>query len=88
MRIADQITVMILTYNEEDNIARTLDAVRWARRVLVVDSGSTDATLELSQAIPGSKSRRGFSTVSRASAILVSRGSRRNGSFRSTRTTN
>lgn len=47
MTIADDLTAMILTYNEETNIARTLDAVKWARSILVVDSGSTDATLSI-----------------------------------------
>jgi glycosyltransferase involved in cell wall biosynthesis len=42
---ADQLTVMILTSNEEANIARTLDAIKWAGRILIIDSGSTDATL-------------------------------------------
>lgn len=47
MSIVDDMTVMIITYNEEANIGRTLEAVRWAKRILVVDSGSTDATLEI-----------------------------------------
>lgn len=42
-----EITVLILTFNEEANIARTLDAVRWAHRILVVDSGSIDGTLDI-----------------------------------------
>jgi glycosyltransferase involved in cell wall biosynthesis len=42
--LADQITVLLITYNEECNIARTLAAVAWAKTILVVDSGSTDAT--------------------------------------------
>ena len=46
-RLADQITAIILTYNEEDNIARTLDQLTWARQVLIVDSGSIDDTLEI-----------------------------------------
>lgn len=45
--VRDSITVMILTFNEEANIVRALDAVRWARRILIVDSGSTDKTLEI-----------------------------------------
>jgi len=45
--LADQITVIVLTHNEEDNIARTLDRLTWAKQVLVVDSGSTDATLAI-----------------------------------------
>lgn len=42
-----QITPVLLTYNEEANIARTLDGLRWAKRIVVVDSGSSDRTLEL-----------------------------------------
>lgn len=40
----DRITPLILTWNEEANIARTLDKLRWAREAVVVDSGSTDGT--------------------------------------------
>src|SRR5262245_58577618 len=49
MSLRDQITVLLLTYNEELNITRTLEAVRWAPRILIVDSGSTDATLDISR---------------------------------------
>jgi glycosyltransferase involved in cell wall biosynthesis len=41
-----QITPLILTYNEEPNIARTLERLAWAREVVVLDSGSTDRTRE------------------------------------------
>ena len=40
----DQITPVILTFNEEANIARTLAGLHWARRIVVIDSGSTDGT--------------------------------------------
>lgn len=43
----DQITPLILTWNEEANIGRVLDKLRWAREVVVVDSGSTDKTREI-----------------------------------------
>lgn len=43
----DQITPLILTYNEEANISRTLAGLSWAQRIVVVDSFSTDATLAL-----------------------------------------
>jgi len=43
----DQVTPLILTYNEEANIGRTLEALRWARRIVVVDSGSSDGTLDI-----------------------------------------
>ena len=38
---------MILTLNEEANIGRTLAKLTWARRILIIDSGSTDRTLEI-----------------------------------------
>ena len=45
---ADQLlTALILTYNEEANIARTLDHLRWLDSILVIDSGSSDATLAI-----------------------------------------
>lgn len=43
----DQIEVLILSFNEEANIGRTLDALGWARRVVLLDSGSTDRTLAI-----------------------------------------
>lgn len=42
-----QITPLILTYNETPNIARTLDSLRWANEVVVVDSFSTDDTVKI-----------------------------------------
>ncbi len=47
------VTALILTYNEESNIARTLAGLHWVDHILVVDSGSTDATLAILQATPG-----------------------------------
>ena len=41
------VTPVILTFNEEPNIGRTLDSLRWAGEVVVVDSGSTDRTREI-----------------------------------------
>jgi glycosyltransferase involved in cell wall biosynthesis len=43
----NQVTAMIITYNEEANIERTLQALSWVKDILVIDSGSTDATLSL-----------------------------------------
>ena len=43
------ITPVILTYNEEPNLGRTLESLRWAPRVVVVDSGSTDATRAIAE---------------------------------------
>lgn len=41
------ITPVILTYNEAPNIDRTLQQLTWANRIVVVDSGSIDGTLEI-----------------------------------------
>ena len=38
------VTPVILTQNEEQNIRETLAALDWAKRIVVVDGGSTDAT--------------------------------------------
>jgi len=38
------ISVVIITRNEEDNIASCLESVKWASEVIVVDSESTDRT--------------------------------------------
>lgn len=43
----EQITPLILTWNEEANIGRVLDRLAWAKEIVVVDSGSTDKTLEI-----------------------------------------
>ncbi len=48
----DQITPLILTYNEAPNIARTLEGVRWAKDIVVVDSFSDDDTLEIAASFP------------------------------------
>ena len=46
------VTPFILTYNEEPNLGRTLESLRWAARVVVVDSGSTDATRAIADRFP------------------------------------
>lgn len=43
-------TAIILTKNEEANIERCINSVKgWIKRVVVVDSGSTDKTIELAE---------------------------------------
>lgn len=44
------ITVIVLTYNEEANLAQALESVvGWASRVVVFDSFSSDATVEIAK---------------------------------------
>ena len=42
--VLKKITPVVLTFNEEANIGRTLESLRWATSVAVLDSGSTDTT--------------------------------------------
>ena len=43
----DTITPLLITFNEIRNIERTLAKFDWARRIVVIDSGSTDGTLDM-----------------------------------------
>ena len=43
----DRITPLVLTYNEEANIGRLLESLAWAKRVVVIDSESTDGTRKI-----------------------------------------
>ena len=43
------ISVLIPVRNEKANIADCIDSVRWADEIIVVDSGSTDGTIELAR---------------------------------------
>lgn len=44
-----QITPLILTFNEKENIGRTLSALSWAKEIVIIDSGSTDRTLDIAK---------------------------------------
>jgi glycosyltransferase involved in cell wall biosynthesis len=44
-----KLSVAIITLNEEENLARTLASVQFADEVVVIDSGSTDRTLEIAR---------------------------------------
>lgn len=48
----EKITPLILTYNEAVNIQRTLKALSWAKRIVVIDSFSTDETLDSLRSYP------------------------------------
>ena len=48
----DEITALMLTHNEAPNIGRTLEKLRWASRIIIVDSFSTDETLAIARRFP------------------------------------
>jgi len=43
----NNLTALVLTYNEEDNIAACLDSLMWVPKVVVIDSLSSDKTEEI-----------------------------------------
>ncbi len=43
------LSVVIITLNEEANLARTLASVTWADEIVILDSGSTDRTREIAE---------------------------------------
>lgn len=44
-----KLSVITLAFNEEHNMAACLETVKWADEIIVVDSGSTDKTVELAK---------------------------------------
>lgn len=46
-----RITGFVMTYNEEANIGRCLESLRWVDELIVIDSGSTDRTAEIARGI-------------------------------------
>src|SRR4051812_22812850 len=52
MSFLKSITRMLITLNEESNLRRTLDRLTWAEDIVMVDSGSTDGTLDIAREYP------------------------------------
>jgi glycosyltransferase involved in cell wall biosynthesis len=51
--LSTQLSVIVITKNEEANIADCLESVRWADEIIVVDSQSTDKTIEVAKKYAG-----------------------------------
>jgi glycosyltransferase involved in cell wall biosynthesis len=51
----EALTPVILTFNESENIVRTLSSLEGFSQIIVVDSGSTDGTLELVKRFPNAR---------------------------------
>jgi glycosyltransferase involved in cell wall biosynthesis len=48
----EDVTPVLITLNEEPNIARTLSCLAWASDIVIVDSGSNDRTKEIACEFP------------------------------------
>jgi glycosyltransferase involved in cell wall biosynthesis len=48
----EQLTPLVLTYNEAANIGRTLQHLSWAKQIIAIDSYSNDETLEILRSHP------------------------------------
>lgn len=55
LTVRDQITPLILTFNEAPNITRTLENLRWAKQIVVLDSFSNDETLAIVKTFPNAR---------------------------------
>src|SRR5437773_2594129 len=50
--MVSEITPLVLTFNERENLPRTLAHLDWASQIVVLDSFSTDETCELARGHP------------------------------------
>lgn len=68
------LSVVIITKNEEKNLARCLESVTWADQVLILDSGSQDRTVEIARKYNAevfSEEWRGFGAQKARAALLA-----------------
>src|ERR1039458_7918468 len=54
------LSVAMIAMNEEANLPRTLESVKWADEIILVDSGSKDRTLEIAQSFGAKTSYHAF----------------------------
>jgi glycosyltransferase involved in cell wall biosynthesis len=54
------LSIAMIAMNEEANLSRTLESVRWADEIIVVDSGSRDRTIEIAQSFGAKTSYHAF----------------------------
>jgi len=54
------LSVAVIAMNEEANLPRSLESVRWADEIILVDSGSKDRTIEIAQSFGAKTSYHAF----------------------------
>jgi glycosyltransferase involved in cell wall biosynthesis len=70
--ISNRLSVIIIANNEEENIVRCLKSVAWADEIIVVDSMSTDSTVEKSLAFGARAVRNEWHGYARQKAFALS----------------
>ncbi len=43
------VSAVVITHNEEDNIKDCLQSISWAEEIIVIDAHSDDSTVEISR---------------------------------------
>ena len=69
------VSCVIITLNEEENLADCLESVRWCNEIILVDSGSTDKTIEIAEKFGAkifTKELKGFGEQKRYAVSLAS----------------
>ncbi len=72
------ISIVILTFNEAQNIQRCLDSVKWSNDIVLMDSGSTDATVQIAETFGARILTRKFDTFANQRNYAMQRGDFRN----------
>ncbi len=72
MSSASRISACIITLNEEENIQACIESLRWCDEIIVVDSFSSDRTVEIARSLIGNVAQRTFTTVSEQKNYAVS----------------
>ncbi|MCD6320355.1 MAG: glycosyltransferase family 2 protein [Candidatus Desulfofervidaceae bacterium] len=70
-----KLSAIIITYNEEKNIEACLKSVSWADEIIVVDSFSTDKTLEIAAKFTDKISQHPFYGYGKQKAFALSKAS-------------
>ncbi len=71
-KLSTTVSIVLIVYNEEKNIERCLNSVKWADEIIVVDSNSTDRTIQICRKYTDKIFSRTFSNYSDQKNFAVS----------------
>lgn len=67
-----KISCVIITFNEEDNIADCLESVKWCDEIILVDSGSSDNTINIAESFGAKIHKKEFNGFGEQKRFAVS----------------